>query len=92
MNHIYLYEFIGTLVLAFLIGFLGKGYAHVLFGMIVLVSGSILVTNCFNPAIALCFLVTNKIEVVTFLYYIVIESIAAIIGYYGGKYIHNHPL
>jgi glycerol uptake facilitator-like aquaporin len=92
MDDRYVYEFIGTLILAFLIGFLGKGYAHVLFGMMVLVSGSIFVVNCFNPAIALGFLVTNKIQIHTFLYYIVIESIAAIIGYYSGKYIHNHPL
>jgi len=89
MNIVYLYEFIGTGVLAFFIALLGKGYAHTIFGIMILCLGTIFVTNCFNPAIALCFLLTNKIQLFTFLYYIPLELAGAVVGYYGGKYVHK---
>ena len=89
MDIVYLYEFLGTGVLAFFIALLGKGYAHTIFGIMILFTGTIFVTNCFNPAIALCFLLTNKIQLFTFLYYIPLELAGAVLGYYSGKYINR---
>jgi len=88
MISIYVLEFIGTGTLAFLIALLGKGYAHILLGTTLLLTGTLFTNNCFNPAIALCFLLTNYITFTTFIYYILIEILAALTGFFLGKYIH----
>jgi glycerol uptake facilitator-like aquaporin len=87
MISIYLLEFIGTGTLAFLIALLGKGYAHILLGTTLLVTGTLFANNCFNPAIALCYLLTNHITFTSFIYYVLIELSGAVTGFFLGKYI-----
>ena len=86
----YSFEFIGTMVLSFLIYLLGKGYAHLLLGIMLLLSGTFFISNCFNPAIALLFVLSNKITLTNFLYYIILEFSGALSGYYCGKYIKSY--
>jgi len=88
MISIYILEFIGTALLAFLIASLGESYAHIIIGTTLLLTGTLFTNNCFNPAIALCFLLTNYITFTTFIYYILIEILAALTGFFLGKYIH----
>jgi len=87
MLSIYFLEFIGILLLAFLIAILGKGYAHLLLGIILLLTGTLFANNCFNPAIALCYLLTNHITFTTFIYYIMIELSGAVIGFFLGNHV-----
>ena len=87
MISIYLLEFIGTGTLVFLISLLGKGYAHILLGTTLLLTGTLFVNNCFNPAIALCYLLTNHITFTSFIYYVLIELSGAVTGFFLGKHI-----
>ena len=87
MISIYLLEFIGTLILAFLISLLGKDYAHILLGTTLLLTGTLFVNNCFNPAIALCYLLTNHITFTSFIYYVLIELSGTVTGFFLGKHI-----
>ena len=89
MLSVYILEFIGTIILAFMISLLGKGYAHILLGSTLLLTGTLFANNCFNPAIALCYLITNHITFPIFIYYIIIELIAAVTGFTFGKYIKD---
>jgi hypothetical protein len=89
MLSIYILEFIGTITLAFMISLLGKGYAHILLGSTLLLTGTLFANNCFNPAIALCYLITSHITFPVFIYYIIIELIAAVTGFTFGKYIKD---
>lgn len=84
---IYMLELSGMFLLAFMISLLGKGYAHILLGSTILVTGTLFANNCFNPAIALCYLLTNHITFHIFIYYIIIELFAAVTGFMLGKYI-----
>jgi glycerol uptake facilitator-like aquaporin len=87
MISIYILEFIGTATLAFLISLLGKGYAHILLGTTLLVTGTLFANNCFNPAIALCYLLTNHITFTAFIYYIMIELSGAVMGFFFGSHV-----
>jgi len=89
MISIYILELIGTLLLGFLISLLGKSYGHILLGTTLLITGTLFVHNCFNPAIALCYLLTNKISFTTFIYYIMIELPSTVIGFMFGSYIKS---
>ena len=86
MISIYILEFIGTGTLAFLIALFGNDYAHILLGTLLL-TGTLFTNNCFNPAIALCFLLTNYITFTSFIYYVLIEILATLTGFFLGKYI-----
>jgi hypothetical protein len=87
MVSVYILEIIGTTLLAFLLSLLGKGYGHILFGTTLLLTGTLFVHNCFNPAIALCYFLTNKITFTNFIYYIIIEFPSAVTGFMFGNYI-----
>ena len=87
MISIYLLEFIGTMYLAFFISLFGKSYAHIILGISLLLSGTIFTANCFNPAIAVTFYLSNKINIINLIYYIIIELFGAVIGFFLGKYI-----
>lgn len=90
MYSIYILEFVGTTTLGFLLGLLGKGYGHILVGSTLLLTGTMFADNCFNPAIALCYLLTNKIELPTFMYYVVIEFFAAVLGFLTGTHLSKY--
>lgn len=85
MVSIYFLEFIGTLLLASLISLLGKGYAHTILGITILLTGTLSNKNCFNPAIALCFYLSNQITLYNFNYYIVLETLGAMSGFFIGN-------
>jgi len=87
MVSVYILEIIGTTILAFLLSLLGKGYGHIVFGTTLLLTGTLFVHNCFNPAIALCYFLTNKITFTNFIYYIIIEFPSAVTGFMFGSYI-----
>ena len=89
MISIYFLEFIGSLILAFLIFLFGKKYGHLLLGTILILSGSLFNSNCFNPVIAAGFVVSNKITLINFYYYIILEFSGGFCGYYLSKYIHS---
>ena len=90
MDSIYILEFIGAMILAFFISLFGKGYAHLVLSMMLLLTGSLFIDNCFNPAIALCFFLTNKISLSMLWYYFALEISGALTGYYCGIYIKNY--
>ena len=92
MISIYLLEFIGTGTLAFLISLLGNDYAHILLGSTLLLTGTLFTNNCFNPAIALCFLLTNYITFTSFIYYVLIEILAGLTGFFLGKHIKTQQI
>ena len=87
MISIYLLEFIGTGTLAFLISLLGNDYAHILLGSTLLLTGTLFTNNCFNPAIALTFYITNKITLTNLIYYIILELSGALIGFLFGQHV-----
>uniref|UniRef100_A0A6C0I7N9 Major intrinsic protein n=1 Tax=viral metagenome TaxID=1070528 RepID=A0A6C0I7N9_9ZZZZ len=89
MNQTYILEFIGAMILAFLISLFGKGYAHLVLSIMLLLTGTLFTSNCFNPAIALCFFLTNKITLSMLWYYFALEISGALTGYYCGAYIKD---
>jgi len=86
----YLLEFIGVTFLAFVISILGKGYAHIILGVALLLSGTLFAANCFNPAIALTFYISNKITLTNLIYYIIIELSGAVIGFLFGQHVKTY--
>jgi hypothetical protein len=92
MISIYILEFIGTALLAFLIASLRDSYAHIIIGTTLLLTGTLFTNNCFNPAIALCFLLTNRITFTSFFYYVLIEILAALTGFFLGKQIKTQQI
>jgi len=87
MVSVYILEIIGTTILAFMLSLLGKGYGHIVFGTTLLLTGTLFVHNCFNPAIALCYFLTNKITFTNFIYYIIIELPSAVTGFMFADYV-----
>ena len=87
MFSIYLLEFVGVTFLAFLISILGKGYAHIIIGITLLLSGTLFASNCFNPVIAVAFYITNKITLTNLIYFIMVELSGAIIGFLFGQHV-----
>ena len=92
MISIYILEFIGTTVLAFLLSLLGKAYGHIIFGTTLLLTGTLFIHNCFNPAIALSYYLTNKITFTDFIYYVIIEFPSAVTGFMFADYIKTKYL
>ena len=90
MLSIYILEFIGVTFLTSLISILGKGYAHIILGISLLLSGTLFAANCFNPAIAVAFYITNKITLTNLMYYIIIEFCGAIMGFLFGQHIKTY--
>lgn len=86
----YILEFTGVTFLAFLISIIGKGYAHIILGITLLLSGTLFAANCFNPAIALTFYITNKITLTNLIYYIMIELSGAVIGFLFGQHVKTY--
>ena len=87
MNPTYIIEFTVTMVFAFAIALFGKGYAHFFLGVMILITGTSHTVNCFNPAVALCFFLNNKINLTYFLHLLALELSGAIPGFILGKYI-----
>ena len=85
----YFLEFIGTVYLAFFVSLFGKGYAHVILGISLLLTGTIFVANCFNPAIAVAFYLSNKITLINLFYYVIFELFGAVTGYFLGNIYKN---
>lgn len=90
MFSIYLLEFVGVTFLAFLISILGKGYAHIIVGITLLLSGTLFAANCFNPVIAVAFYITNKITLTNLIYFIMVELSGAIIGFLFGQHVKTY--
>jgi len=90
MLSIYILEFIGVTFLTFVISILGKGYAHIILGITLLLSNTLFAANCFNPAIAVAFYITNKITLTNLLYYFIIEFCGAIMGFLFGQRIKTY--
>ena len=86
----YLLEFVGVTFLAFLISILGKGYAHIILGITLLLSGTLFAANCFNPAIALAFYISNKITLTNLIYFIMVELSGAVIGFLFGQHVKTY--
>lgn len=89
MISIYILEIIGTAILAFLLSLLGKAYGHIIIGTTLLLTGTLFTYNCFNPALALCYFLTNKITFTNFIYYIIIEFPSAVTGFMFGSYVKS---
>ena len=89
MLSIYILEFIGTILVGFLLSILGQEYGHIVIGTTLLATGTLFTYNCFNPAIALCYLLTNRITFTNFMYYLIIEFPSAVIGFMFGSYIKS---
>ena len=83
----YLLEFTGVTFLAFLISILGKGYAHIILGITLLLSGTLFAANCFNPAIAVAFYISNKITLTNLIYLFILELSGAVIGFLFGQHV-----
>ena len=83
----YLLEFTGVTFLAFLISILGKGYAHIILGITLLLSGTLFAANCFNPAIAFAFYISNKITLTNLIYLFILELSGAVIGFLFGQHV-----
>jgi glycerol uptake facilitator-like aquaporin len=90
MFSIYLLEFVGVTFLAFLISIFGKGYAHIIIGITLLLSGTLFAANCFNPVIAVAFYITNKITLTNLIYFIITELSGAIIGFLFGQHVKTY--
>ncbi len=78
---VYFLEFLGTSILAFFASLLGKSYAHLILGATLFLTGTLFVHNCFNPAIALSYLVNKQITFPTFINYVVIELLSAVVAF-----------
>ena len=90
MFSIYLLEFVGVTFLAFLISIFGKGYAHIIIGITLLLSGTLFAANCFNPVIAVAFYITNKITLTNLIYFIMVELSGAVIGFLFGEHVKTY--
>ena len=86
----YILEFTGVTFLAFLISILGKGYAHIILGITLLLSGTLFAANCFNPAIAFAFYISNKITLTNLIYLIILELSGAVIGFLFGQHVKTY--
>ena len=73
--------------MGFLISLLGQEYGHILLGTTLLATGTLFTHNCFNPTIALCYFLTNRITFTNFIYYVIIEFPSSVIGFMFGSYV-----
>ncbi len=89
MNSIYILEFTVTMLLVFVITLFGKGYAHLYLGILLLLTGTLFTVNCFNPALALCSLLANTININQFIYFLGLEISGAVTGFILGTYFTN---
>ena len=89
MLSVYILEFFGTTILSFFIFYMGKRYAHLFISIVLFVFNPYFVSNCFNPAIAICYFLNDKFSLITLFYYIIIEISGAACGFYLSNSLYN---
>jgi hypothetical protein len=78
----YFLEFCGATILSFSVFLFGKAYAHLILSAMLFSTGTLFTLNCFNPVIAVCYVLKNTITLHEFYYYVVLELFGALCGYY----------
>lgn len=78
----YFLEFFGAMILSFTAFLFGKAYAHLIISAMLFSTGTLFTINCFNPVIAFCYALNNIISFHDFYYYVILELVGALCGYY----------
>jgi aquaporin Z len=82
--HKYIVELLGTLFLSFIVFSTGNFLAIGLALSVAAYFGGAISGGAFNPAIAICLLISKKLSSMDIIPYIIAEIIGAVIGYYLG--------
>ena len=90
IDSLYIHEFIGSFILFFGVFWLGKASGHTILGAWLILYQGVMAKNAFNPAVATVKLFTKHITVKEYGIIIVVELVAAFVGYYLAQLAKQH--